>query len=714
MDNISTPIYEFADFRLDPTLQILVGPAGETIPLQSRAFATLHYLVERSGQVVEKPALMNAVWPRTVVAENNLNQCILQLRKVLGESAGDRRFILTVPGRGFKFVARVTVVAHEPMAPPASQDAAPAAGRAEAATEEPVQAARGKTRRSWSVAAACLVLGVAAGYWMLGATPHAVTSPAEYEQLTDVDDSATAPVMSPDGRLLAFVRNGSWLFGDGQIWLKRLPDGDYVKLTNADGFVFAPAFTPDGGRVAYTVVDRSLVSWSTWTVPITGGEPTKVLPNASGLTYVGPHQVMFSEFRTGIHLGIVTSTEARADQRDVYWPAHERGMAHFSYLSPDRQSVLAVEMDGTGNFQRCRLVSFDGHSNGVAVGPVGGGCIAAAWSVDGAWMYFSSYVAGHAHLWRQHFPDGIPEQITYGPTEEQTVSASPDGRSLLTSIGMGQVTLWLHSAGGERALTTDGDAYDPWLSIDARRVYFLSSSGISAQTALTRMEVASGRRELLLPGFDVGEFDVSADEQQVVFTIVREGVPQIWLAPLDRHAPPRMLVRGADEPRFGGGMVYFRHLGDKDNYLHRVSPEGTNESRVLPTPIINLYGVAPDGRFAAVDRPLEGALAAAWLIGTEDSRAQYLGQGVFPSRWSRDGKSLYVDNASPTDPARYGHAAVVRLGADGLPPGPIVPLPASVELIPHPAGNLSVGKDTSVYVYARSSSLRNIYRIPLH
>ena len=102
----------------------------------------------------------------------------------------------------------------------------------------------------------------------------------------------------------------------------------------------------------------------TWIVPITGGETVRLLPNASGLSFIGPHQVMYSEFKTGLHLGIVTSLDDRSQHREIYLPDHERGMAHFSYLSPDRKSVLVVEMDRTANFQRCRLVPFDGSSPG--------------------------------------------------------------------------------------------------------------------------------------------------------------------------------------------------------------------------------------------------------------------------------------------------------------------------------------------------------------
>jgi eukaryotic-like serine/threonine-protein kinase len=92
-------------------------------------------------------------------------------------------------------------------------------------------------------------------------------------------------------------------------------------------------------------------------------------------------------------------------------------MAHFSYASPDRRWILVVEMDSTAVFQRCRLVPFDGSSPGRQVGP-DGTCVAAAWSPDGTWMYFSATVDGSSHLWRQAFPNGAPQQFTSGPTEE--------------------------------------------------------------------------------------------------------------------------------------------------------------------------------------------------------------------------------------------------------------------------------------------------------
>ena len=133
-------------------------------------------------------------------------------------------------------------------------------------------------------------------------------------------------------------------------------------------------------------------------------------------------------------------------------------MVHLSYASPDRQWVLVLEMNPV--WQPCRVVPLDGRSAGRQVGPQGK-CTSAAWSPDGKWMYFGVEVDGHHHLWRQRFPDGQPEQITSGPTEEDGVAVAPDGRSLITSIGMRQSAVWIHDARGDRPLSSQGDVPYP-------------------------------------------------------------------------------------------------------------------------------------------------------------------------------------------------------------------------------------------------------------
>jgi TolB-like protein len=104
-------IYEFADFRLDSAQRVLrLKEGNRTLPLTARAFETLLFFVEHRGQLLDKATLMKAIWPNAVVEENNLNQNISILRRVLGETPGEHRFIVTVPGRGYRFVASVTTL----------------------------------------------------------------------------------------------------------------------------------------------------------------------------------------------------------------------------------------------------------------------------------------------------------------------------------------------------------------------------------------------------------------------------------------------------------------------------------------------------------------------------------------------------------------------------------------------------------------------------
>lgn len=123
--------YEFGDFRLDTARRLLLPRNGDRpLPLTARAYDALLYLVERPGKLLSKAALMSAIWPDVVVEDNSLNQNISLLRRVLGERPGEYRFIVTVPGRGYRFVAEVRTVS-EPS--DESSQIAPVANASEAA-----------------------------------------------------------------------------------------------------------------------------------------------------------------------------------------------------------------------------------------------------------------------------------------------------------------------------------------------------------------------------------------------------------------------------------------------------------------------------------------------------------------------------------------------------------------------------------------------------
>jgi DNA-binding winged helix-turn-helix (wHTH) protein len=102
-------VYAFGLFRLFP-LQRLLLEGDERAQIGSRAFDILTVLVQRAGQIVGKHELMARVWPNVFVEDSNLKTQVSGLRRVLGEGRTGRRYIVTVSGRGYNFVAPVSLV----------------------------------------------------------------------------------------------------------------------------------------------------------------------------------------------------------------------------------------------------------------------------------------------------------------------------------------------------------------------------------------------------------------------------------------------------------------------------------------------------------------------------------------------------------------------------------------------------------------------------
>src|SRR5262245_60269914 len=125
MPTASPHLYEFGAFRLDTVERVLRRLDGTLVPLTPRVFKTLAYIVEHRGTVREKERIMEAVWPDTIVEENNLAQAISRLRQIFGETPGAESYIVTISGRGYRFVADVREVVEQENTPPESKEVPP-------------------------------------------------------------------------------------------------------------------------------------------------------------------------------------------------------------------------------------------------------------------------------------------------------------------------------------------------------------------------------------------------------------------------------------------------------------------------------------------------------------------------------------------------------------------------------------------------------------
>lgn len=718
-DRGSPELYEFGSFRLEPAERKLTR-GNEVVVLTPKAFDTLVLLVRNSGHLLEKDDLIRMLWPDSFVEEGNLSNNIFVLRKALGENPA---FIETVPKRGYRFVGAVRQL------PPATgtRPEKPADGHHELGSEvaiverlpEPVvAAASAKAVVRWRVVAA--IAAVALATFAVVAVLRWRNTPrlpdrSQWVQLTKFPDSVTQPTLSADGRMLAFVRGYSTWIGPGQVYVKMLPNGEPVELTHDNLMKMAPAFSPDGSRIAYTTLDMQF-HWDTWVAPTLGGEPRPMLRNASGLVWTGQQQLLFSEIKNGIHMGIVSAEESRIGERDIYMPEDEPAMAHRSYLSPDGKSVLLVEMDQDHRWLPCRVVPLDGSTHGRHVGPLGGGCTSAAWSPDGKWMYFTSTAGGVNHIWRQHFPDGQPQQITSGPTEEEGVAIAPDGRSFVTSVALQNTSLWVHDSQGERQISMEGNGTNAKFTPDGKKLcYRIVREAPNDFTwyrnpgELQIADVESGRSEPVLPGFSVLDYDISADGRRVVMSATdREGKSRLWVAPFDRSSPPVQVpnVEGA-QPRFGpGGDILFRQAEG----VYRVQPDGRGLRRAFAQTVYLLWNVSRDGKWIVGWAPLPGSGSPAMQAFPLDGGSPIqIGDSFTFLSWSLDGRFAFI-GWSYIIPLVRGEA-LPRIPEGGFhSQEEIARLPGARRI---DAAEVVLGPSPDVYAFRRGTIQRNLYRIPI-
>jgi hypothetical protein len=463
--------------------------------------------------------------------------------------------------------------------------------------------------------------------------------------------------------------------------------------------------------------------WSTYAVPVFGGEPRLVLSNAAGLSWLDRDHVIFSEVKQGQHMGIVAGPENRTDLRELYFPLHERGMAHYAFPSPDRTSAIVAEMDDNGGWLPCRLIGLTATFPSRQIGP-DGACRSAAWSRDGTTAYFSAQANGGRHLWRQHLPNGAPEQITSGATTEVGVAVDPDDGSLVTSIGAAQGTLWFHHADGEQQLSSEGEVIDVSnYSADGQYVYYaVRRDAEGGRRELRRMHLTTGRSETLLPGTSIGGFDISADGTRALYTAPSGHGPQIWIAALDGGSPPRAVGNVGDRSPFFGpnGDVLFCFTEGKFNYLGRMHADGTGRTKVVPYPISNITGVSPGHRWVMAIAPLlDQTTVGIMAVPVGGGDPVRICEIYCHTSWSTDGKFLFasVEESSLTSP---GRSLAIPVGPDetlpafpahGLPPQSQASVMSGARSVPR--SGMLPGADPDTFLYIQFGVHRNLFRITL-
>jgi Tol biopolymer transport system component len=344
-------------------------------------------------------------------------------------------------------------------------------------------------------------------------------------------------------------------------------------------------------------------------------------------------------------------------------------------------------------------------------------------------MYFSTDTGGGTHIWRQRFPDGTPEQVTFGVTAEDGIHFAPDGRSFVTSIGTSQSTVWVHDTNGTRQITSEGYGFRPSISPDGRKVYYLvrgAGTGSFISGGLWVVELASGQRQRLLSDFQMQYYSISADGERIAFADDKAEAG-VWVGPLDGRAAPRRLAAGLAswQVYFGApGEVIFMGSDTAQGgalFVYRIKEDGTGLEKMIETSNILPFSASPDGRFVvAEDTRAWGALKA---FGSDVGEpivicpSCSLPPGTAPTppdmNWSPDGRFVYLKFSGSTYaiPLKTGEM-LPRIPASGFESKEAVAALPGVSLVSDEA-NVFPGPNPSIYAFTKVTTQRNIYRVPV-
>lgn len=626
-------VYEFGPFHLDATRRVLLKQ-GEPLKLFPKEFDTLLALVERGGELLEKDELMRKVWQDSIVEESNLATNISHLRKLLGETRDKHDYIVTVPGRGYRFVAGVTQAFDElivreraritieeteetDVVESVSDVSASPVEMGNALSSKPATALSKMTKvKALLVMAAILtVLAVSAG---LVSRSLRRSAPISFQNVTvkqlTSNSRATIATLSPDGKLFVYASREA---GNEGLWLGTVSGADAVCLRPyADVTYRSINFSPDGSTVFYVAVGEGSPSGALFRMPVLGGVPEKLHDNIYTRIAFAPNMQEFAYVRLDAESKTSTLVISKTYGNNERTLASRPGHLPFRSLSPSwspdgTRIAVAAPTDETGENYELFVVSVnDGQTKQLT--QLNWFHIASTvWRPDMSELVLVAKEKGvwdGFQLWSVSYPQGtanriLPDLDNYG----QGLSFSSDGQSL-TAVQEQMVTdVWVTNtanlAESKQITFSSVGRRDGWNNLywtpDNKLIY-----GAIVRGSLTLWSMGPGganQKQLMSGGYRDSFVSGTADGRYIVFESNRSGAFEIWRARIDGTNLKQLTSGGQNrEPHVSpdGAWVVYTSSRDGLSTLWRVSIDGGEPVRLAEKPAGGA-GISHDAKFIA-------------------------------------------------------------------------------------------------------------------
>ena len=674
----------FDRFEIDLSRRRLLRD-GESVALKSKAFDVLVALAQHRGELLTKDRLFGLVWDDQIVEENNLTVHIAALRKALGEKRGEHRFIVTVPGKGYRFVGEAkpaddletTVETHSIQRITIQEEIEDSLEPAVDITQRHARAIAHRQEQSpWSRPLLAIGIGavllflVGAAMFLPGLTAQDRVAEFGFEKgrfkrLTD-NGIVSLAALSPDGKRFAYVTSDR---GRQGLYAGDVSGGSIIELRGpSEEEYFDLGIASDGSGLYYSSRLNAHGESALYRIPLLGGPAEKV---REGVRFfdLSPDAQTVAFTAAGEKTGTASIAKAPiADGEALQLLSQPRSIwGNTITWSADGSMLAVVASSEFEKFDKIVVISAEGGEPQTIHLPEWKEITQIAWLQDNSGFVVSALegtswaAVPQYRLYRVSLSGGPPKLINDDLSSYENALDIDEGSSKLLTIERRQLNnIWVAPAddlSAAKAVTSSSfGKYEGlwglgWMP-DGGLIYTTSDP---RSVGIARMNAdGSGQRMLTTPGSVESALDVSRDGRFVVFHSTRGGEFDIWRMNTDGSDLRQLTFTKANYQPFispDGEWIYYKGFTDGKGGLRRIPAHG-GEPEVLDENDTSWGCFSPDGKYFAASVPAGDGRTLGLFSSADHSLVRKYNwppsaTGFVGIGWTPDGRSImYRDRIS--------------------------------------------------------------------